>query len=60
MGDFRIKASLLAWAVQQGSTMVIIQAALGTECLGMLEHELACGEREASGNHRQEEQIRAE
>ena len=26
--------------------MVIIQAALGMECVGMLEHEFVCGDRE--------------
>ena len=46
MGDFgRQTASLLAWAVRQGGTMVIIQAEVGMECVGMLEHELVCGPR---------------
>ena len=39
--------------------MVIIQAALGMECVGMLEHELVCGVREAREEQRQEEQRRA-
>ena len=47
MGDFRRNASLLAWDVQHGLKTVIIQAALGMECVGIVEHELVCGERRA-------------
>ena len=60
MGDFLRNASLLAWAVQQGERWVIIQAAHGMECVGMLEHALVCGDREERGEQRQEEQRRAE
>ena len=58
MVDFQRKASLLGWAVQQGVMMVIIQVALGMECVGMLEHELVCGEREEIEEQRQEKQRR--
>ena len=60
MVDFQRKASLLGWAVRQGVMMVIIQAALGMECVGMLEHERVCGLREAREEQRQEEQRRAQ
>ena len=40
--------------------MVIIQAALGMECVGMLEHELVCGEREEIEEQTHEQQRRAE
>ena len=60
MSDFRREASLLAWAVRQWGTMVIIQAALGMECVVMLKHELVGGERSEREERRQEEQRRAE
>ena len=60
MGDLQGKARLLAWAVRQGGTMVIIQAALGMECVGMSEQELVCCLGEEREEQRQEEQRRTQ
>ena len=57
-GRFPKKGKLLGMGCATGGTMVIIQAALGMECVSMLEHEPVRGEREGRGEQRQEEQRR--
>ena len=45
-GRVSAKGKLTGMGCAQEGTMVIIQAAPGMQCVGMLEHGLVCGERE--------------